>query len=193
MVKKIPNIISLIRLSGVPVLVWLLLVYPDEMRIEAIVLFIILALTDLLDGYLARKLDAVSDLGALLDPLVDKLLILAPLIAMVGMHSQSTGYSYVPSWMVILLLAREMWITGLRGLAATKNIVISAGELGKVKTFLQVIAVCFLILHDEKLFLLDDEWITGQYIGLQALLTALLLAYWSGLEYTMRFFSEESG
>ncbi|MCB0330311.1 MAG: CDP-diacylglycerol--glycerol-3-phosphate 3-phosphatidyltransferase [Bdellovibrionales bacterium] len=185
--KSIPNIVSFVRLLGIPGLLFFLISGPNENRFICAGLFLLLAATDLLDGFLARKLDAESDIGAMLDPLIDKLLILSPLIVLVGVRSSATGESWVPSWLVVLLLAREVWITGLRGFAATKGISIPAGEVGKVKTFFQVVAVFFLLLHNEQLLLLGDEWITAQYVGLQSLLTAILLAYWSGVEYTVAF------
>jgi len=184
----IPNIVSLLRLIGIPVLLFFMAIRAELPWWSTSMFFLLLAVTDVVDGWLARKLDAETDFGALLDPLIDKLLILCPLITLVGMRSVETNYVIVPAWMVVLLLARELWITGLRGLAATRGVVIQAAELGKLKTLLQVIAVTFLLIEDITLFEWSRQQITAQYIGLQSLLGAIIVAYISGLEYTMQFF-----
>ena len=155
----------------------------DDALIWVAVFFLLLAVTDFFDGYLARKFDVVSDLGKLLDPLVDKLLILIPLIHLVGMRSSVTGDPWVPAWMVSLVLARELFITGLRGIAASRGRVLPAGDLGKIKTCFQVLAVFFLILHRNKLFMMNDEWMDGYYLGLQFLMASIFIGYWSAVEY----------
>ena len=184
----IPNLISLVRLAGIPFLLYLMTLDFKLPWWFNSVFFLLLAATDMLDGFLARKLHAESDLGALLDPLIDKLLILCPLIVLVGRRAPETNHMLVPAGMVIALLARELWITGLRGMAATKGIVIQAAELGKLKTFLQVVAVALLLVDDRVLFELFEQGITAHYAGLQSLLGAIILAYMSGSEYTVQFF-----
>lgn len=184
----IPNIISLVRLAGIPVLLFFMTAHLKLPWWFVSVFFLLLAATDMLDGFLARKLHAESDLGALLDPLIDKLLVLCPLIVLVGSRAPETNHVMVPAWMVIALLARELWITGLRGMAATKGIVIQAAEMGKLKTFLQVVAVALLLVDDRVLFELFEREITAHYAGLQSLLGAIILAYMSGFEYTVQFF-----
>ncbi|MCI5066512.1 CDP-diacylglycerol--glycerol-3-phosphate 3-phosphatidyltransferase [bacterium] len=191
--KNIPNLISLLRLFGIPLLLVLLFNDPVKNRVVTVALFLFLALTDFVDGFLARRWNAVSPIGALLDPLVDKLLVLSPLIAMIEIRDATHGYSWVPAWMVILLLAREFWITGLRGLAATENVILSATDLGKLKTCIQIIAVTLLLFHGENIIQIGDNWITTQYFGLQFLLISIVLSYWSGLEYTLSFFNGLSG
>lgn len=184
----IPNIISLVRLAGIPALLFFMTSHLKLPWWFVSTFFLLLAATDMLDGFLARKLHAESDLGALLDPLIDKLLVLCPLIVLVGSRAPETNHMMVPAWMVIALLARELWITGLRGMAATKGIVIQAAEMGKLKTFLQVVAVALLLVDDRVLFELFESEITAHYAGLQSLLGAIILAYMSGFEYTVQFF-----
>jgi CDP-diacylglycerol--glycerol-3-phosphate 3-phosphatidyltransferase len=104
----------------------------------AAILFALAALTDLLDGYLARKRDQVSLLGKFLDPLADKLLVMASLVWMVPMGR-------ITAWVVVLLLAREISITGLRSIAAGEGLVIAAGEGGKAKTALQMVGILMLL------------------------------------------------
>ena len=105
----------------------------------ATIVFTLAAITDLLDGYLARKLNVVSVLGKLLDPLADKLIVMASLVWMVPMGR-------IPAWVVVLLLGRDIAVTGLRSVAASEGVVIAAGEEGKAKTALQMIGIICLIL-----------------------------------------------
>ncbi len=189
---SIPNLITFGRLFGIPLLLLHMEFASHEELRYAAAFFLFLAVTDFLDGYLARRLHAVSDLGKLLDPLVDKLLIIAPLVALVGFRSEVTGSPWVPAWLVILLIARELWVTGIRGIAATRGVVIAADDFGKVKTTFQVAAVFFLILHQEKLFRLSDAWVTGEYLGLQCLITSLLIGYWGAIDYTARVFGKNN-
>ncbi len=102
-------------------------------------MFTFAAITDLLDGYLARKLGVVSVLGKFLDPLADKLIVMAALVWMVPMGR-------IPAWVVVLLLGREISVTGLRSVAASEGVVISAGNEGKTKTALQMIGIIALLL-----------------------------------------------
>ena len=100
------------------------------------VVAVIAGITDFLDGYLARKLDQVTDFGKLMDPLTDK-------IFTVGCFIVFTGYGLVPSWITVLILTREFTVTGLRSLAASKGEVIAAKDIGKVKTVLQMLVLAF--------------------------------------------------
>lgn len=142
----LPTWITLSRLLGVPLVLWLLLEPTPERYWASVAVFLLAAGTDWLDGYLARRLDCVTELGKFLDPLVDKLLVLAPLLALVELGR-------LPGWGVFLLLARELAIAGWRvtpGLAGTT--VPGANWGGKVKTVVQVIAVALLLAP------LPDPW-----------------------------------
>jgi CDP-diacylglycerol--glycerol-3-phosphate 3-phosphatidyltransferase len=135
---NIPNLITFARIVMIPVCLWLLDKNTPRYCFWAGFVFTLAAVTDALDGYLARKLNVVSVLGKFLDPLADKLIVMATLVWMVPMGR-------MPGWAVILLLAREISITGLRSVAAAEGVVISAGQEGKVKTALQMIGIVALL------------------------------------------------
>jgi CDP-diacylglycerol---glycerol-3-phosphate 3-phosphatidyltransferase len=132
---NLPTWITVSRLLGVPILLYLLYQPNDRTRWIALVIFLIAAGTDWLDGYLARRLNQVTDLGKFLDPLVDKLLVLAPLLALIELGQ-------VPAWGVFLILARELAIAGWR----VNQIKISGANIwGKLKTVTQITAIALLI------------------------------------------------
>ncbi|MFO7180484.1 MAG: CDP-diacylglycerol--glycerol-3-phosphate 3-phosphatidyltransferase [Pseudomonadota bacterium] len=136
---NLPNLLTMGRVAIIPVV--LLLIdrgTPKDCTIAALV-YSAAALTDLLDGYLARRMNVVSVLGKFLDPLADKLLVMASLIYMVPMGR-------IPEWAVTLLLAREISVTALRSIASSEGVVIAAGEEGKSKTALQMVGILCLIL-----------------------------------------------
>jgi CDP-diacylglycerol--glycerol-3-phosphate 3-phosphatidyltransferase len=142
---NLPNYITLGRIIVVPVLVVVLLtpVADDYLGISAytlgIILFLIAALTDIVDGHLARRRDQVSTLGKFLDPIADKLLISAALIVLVERH-------LAPSWAVVVIIGREFIITGLRSVAAAEGIVIQAQSMGKLKMWAQCVAIVALLV-----------------------------------------------
>jgi CDP-diacylglycerol---glycerol-3-phosphate 3-phosphatidyltransferase len=149
----IPTWVTLSRLAAVPIILVALNGHSDEFsRWVALVAFLVAALTDWLDGYLARRLNQVSDLGKFLDPLVDKLLILAPMLILVQLGQ-------VPAWAVFLIVARELVITGWRGAPTVEPSpnpvtesdshppqIIGANLWGKAKTVMQIAAVAALIM-----------------------------------------------
>ena len=128
-----PNILTIIRVILVPV--FIVCFFQNEYA--ALAVFIIASFTDFLDGHLARKNGQVTNFGKFMDPLADKLLVTSALVCMV-----QTGV--VAGWMVIVILAREFAITGLRSVAASEGVVIAAAWSGKVKTVTQMIAIIFL-------------------------------------------------
>ncbi len=145
---NLPNLLTLLRIFFVPLLVAALV--QENMRLElgtlvltnellALAIFLAASATDLLDGYLARRWKQVTTVGTLLDPIADKLLISAALIALVQVH-------IVPAWVVILIVGREFAVTGLRGIAASAGYTIRASELGKTKMMVQVLAVALFLL-----------------------------------------------
>ena len=131
----LPNWITLSRLLALPVLLYCLDTPTTETRTVGLVIFLVAAATDWLDGYLARKLNQVTDLGKFLDPLVDKLLVLAPLLPLIQLGQ-------VPAWGVFLILARELAIAGWR---VNKTTITGANIWGKLKTVSQIIAIALLI------------------------------------------------
>jgi CDP-diacylglycerol--glycerol-3-phosphate 3-phosphatidyltransferase len=135
---NLPNALTFGRIVMIPVCLWFLDQDTAKSGFWAALVFTAAALTDVLDGYLARKLNVVSVLGKLIDPLADKLIVMACLIWMVPMER-------IPAWAVIVLLAREFSITALRAVAASEGVIISAGQEGKTKTALQMIGIIALI------------------------------------------------
>lgn len=136
---NLPNQITLLRIALIPVFMFFLLADPTGTgRYIALAIFIIAAITDAVDGYLARKRGLVTNFGKFADPLADKLLIAGALVALIDLGQ-------ITAWPVIIILAREFAITGLRVLAASQGIVIAASNLGKYKTNAQIFAIIFLV------------------------------------------------
>jgi len=135
---NLPNALTLLRILAVPVVVVALLGETPNGDALAAAVFALAALTDGLDGYFARSRDAVTTFGKLMDPLADKLLIVAALVSLVSLHR-------LEAWVAMVIIAREIAVTGLRAIAAERGIVIAASRLGKVKTVLQIAAVFALI------------------------------------------------
>ena len=138
---NLPNALTLLRILAVPVVVVALLGETPNGDALAAAVFALAALTDGLDGYFARSRDAVTTFGKLMDPLADKLLIVAALVSLVSLHR-------LEAWVAMVIIAREIAVTGLRAIAAERGIVIAASWLGKVKTVLQIAAV-FALIADE--------------------------------------------
>jgi CDP-diacylglycerol--glycerol-3-phosphate 3-phosphatidyltransferase len=142
---NLPNALTLSRIFIVPLLVVVLLTPVSEnwlgvpRYILGVAIFVAAALTDYFDGKIARRRQQVSKLGKLLDPIADKLLISAALISLVENH-------LAPAWAVVIIVGREFAVTGLRSIAATEGVVISASRMGKFKMVAQVVTVGFLIL-----------------------------------------------
>ena len=138
---NLPNFLTLLRIIAVPVVVVALLAEIPNGDLVAGVVFALAAFTDGLDGYIARRRDDVTTFGKLMDPLADKLLIVAALVSLVALDR-------LQAWIAMVIIARELAVTGLRALAVEEGVVISASWLGKVKTALQVAAVIALIAVD---------------------------------------------
>lgn len=167
---NLPNKLTLLRIIAIPVFIVVLMM---EHRYTATIIFIAAALTDMLDGHIARKYDLVTNFGKLMDPLADKLLVMSALLCLVELGE-------VAGWMVIVILAREFAVTGLRQVAAAEGIVIAAGTTGKIKTITQMIAIPLLLL---------DNW-PCKYIGLPLdqifLWIAVVMTIISGVEYIVK-------
>ncbi|MGE5664279.1 MAG: CDP-diacylglycerol--glycerol-3-phosphate 3-phosphatidyltransferase [Deltaproteobacteria bacterium] len=183
-----PNLLTLFRIVIVPVVVLLLYVPGGEISfprsLAAFVLYVVATLTDLLDGYLARRYQMITPLGKLLDPLADKLLVCAALIMLVPPGR-------VAAWMVVIVVAREIGVTALRGVASTEGVIIAASALGKWKTLLLNIGVAALILHYP---FFGVEAVFGprfvHWFGIAFLAGGIVLTAWSGLDYFLRFLGE---
>ncbi len=176
----LPNLLSLFRIAVIPFLVYLLTFTDPGTALAAACLFIFASLTDFFDGYLARRRSSVSDLGRILDPVADKLLIIATLIMLAGMGRMAGPK--VPAWLVVIVVARETAVTVLRCIALTEGIVMEAEELGKYKFIMQSFAVVGLLIHYEYFGI--DFYTAGMYF----LVVSTAIALWSGVNYHVRFF-----
>lgn len=137
---NLPISLTLLRIFFVPLLVVLLLTKGENMDLWAVGVFLAAAVTDLLDGYLARKRAQITTLGILLDPIADKLLTSAAFISLVELN-------LVPAWMVVIIVGREFAVTGLRAIASAEGFAIGASELGKTKMVFQVVAITVIVLQ----------------------------------------------
>lgn len=171
---NLPTKITLLRIVLVPLLLAFLITPSRVNALVAALIFGAAALTDWLDGHLARSTHQVTTLGKLLDPIADKILLAAGLIPLVGLK-------LVPAWMAAILLIREFAVAGLREIAAEQKVIIPASRLAKAKTFAQILAILFLILNYQ-------TWpLTFQDIGLGVLALSLVLSLVSGVDYYLKF------
>ena len=164
---NLPNKLTTMRMALVPVFIVL---YLMDYHYTAAAVFIAASRTDFLDGHLARKHNLVTNFGKIMDPLADKLLVTSALVCMV-----QTGV--VPGWMVIVILAREFAITGLRSVAASEGVVIAAAWSGKIKTVTQMIAIIFLLIGNWPF-----ELISVPFAQIM-LWIAVIMTVYSGAEY----------
>ena len=174
---NLPNTITLLRISVIPVLFLLLLSPGRILSLFIATMFILAALTDLLDGYIARKYRIVTSIGKFLDPVADKIIVNTAMILMIP-----TGH--IPAWIVALIIIRDVAVDGIRNIASSDGIIIAASKLGKQKTLSQIIAVSALIIH-YPLFGID-----AHLVGIIILYFALLLTIWSGVDYFLKFYRE---
>jgi len=180
-VLNLPTWLTVTRIFLVPLVVVVILTKPQfsiagahiDNETLGVVAFLLAALTDFLDGYLARKRNEVTTLGKLLDPIADKLLMSAAFISLVEV-------GVAPAWMVVIVVGREFAVTGLRSVAISQGIAIGASIWGKYKTVSQVVAVVLLIVGRKYL---------GAYffLGQVALWAVVVLALLSGADYFLKF------
>ena len=171
---NLPNALTLLRIFLVPFLVVVLLTRFTGREYAGLAIFLVAAVTDFLDGYIARKRNQMTRLGALLDPIADKLLMSAAFISLVEMDP-----THVPAWMVVIIIGREFAVSGLRSIAAQQGVTIAASPLGKGKMISQVIAISLLILGHE----------LGEFrlVGTVALWVVMLFALLSAVDYFNKF------
>lgn len=184
-ILNLPNFLTFFRIAIIPALVVLLLSPSKTAGFVATLLFALASITDWLDGYIARKMGVVTIFGKFLDPIADKLIVAAALIMIIP-----SGRA--PAWMVLIIMSREIIITGLRGIASSEGIIIPASDLGKFKTIFQIVAILCLLLH------YDYYWFFGfksQYfhvnmhnVGMFYLWIATIITIWSGTDYLIKFF-----
>ena len=182
---NLPNILTLSRIAAVPIVVVLLLFESPQNCFWAAVVFTAASITDWLDGYLARKWGIVTVLGKFLDPLADKLIVMAALIMLIPLDR-------VPAWAVFIILAREIIVSGIRSIASSEGIVIAASDLGKYKTIFQMVAIVGLLLHYRYYWFFGLEFnflhASLHNAGIFLFYISLFLTIWSGVDYFMKFF-----
>jgi CDP-diacylglycerol--glycerol-3-phosphate 3-phosphatidyltransferase len=180
---NLPNLLTMGRVAIIPLVLWLLQrASPNDCVVAALV-YSGAALTDLLDGYLARRMNVVSILGKFLDPLADKLLVMASLVWMIPLGR-------IPVWAVVLLLGRELSVTGLRSIASSSGLVISAGSGGKTKTALQMVGILCLIIgypYDLSLWVVDLGRVDLVNVGRALVYASLVFSIVSAFQYVSLF------
>jgi len=169
---NLPNSLTLSRILLIPVFVYLFSNPTEERTLAAALVFAVAALTDLLDGYVARRRGQITNLGKLLDPVADKLLVAAGLVLLVQ-------FQRVGVWLVIAIIAREIIVTGARAVAAREGFIIVADSLGKVKVVSQISGIIALILQD----IIDLPFVPLHELGTWLLWAALFFAVVSGTKY----------
>jgi CDP-diacylglycerol--glycerol-3-phosphate 3-phosphatidyltransferase len=181
--RNIPNLITFLRIALIPVMI-IVLTQPGPVEaLLAAATFHIACWSDFLDGYLARRWNISTAVGQLLDPLADKLIVAAALIMLSSMDRQPP----IPGWMVVVIIGREIAVTGLRALALGQGLVVAAEELGKYKTIFQMFALHGLLLHYD---FLGVDWHTA---GMYFLWLALILGVWSGIDYHIKVIRQLTG
>lgn len=177
---NLPNLITLARIFLVPLFLFAYLTRLQTGGLIAAGIFVVAAATDGVDGYLARKNKEVTRLGKFLDPLADKLLISAALVALVEL-------GHISTWVAMVIIGREMAVTGLRAIAAAEGTVIAAGPWGKVKTVFQIIFIVAVILTSA---LPKGFWLraVAHWLSTPLLWIAVALTVWSGIDYGWSYY-----
>lgn len=170
---SLPNLLSLFRVGSIPVLLALLYWGGPVAAWVAGVLFFVAGLTDLADGWLARRMKKVSLLGQYLDPAADKLLIASMLIALVDLDR-------APAWIAIIIIGRELAVTAMRAVASSQGFAVPSDLWGKSKTMVQMVAVFLLMAH-------PVAGLEVRFWGWVALWVAVVITAWSGVGYFLRF------
>jgi CDP-diacylglycerol--glycerol-3-phosphate 3-phosphatidyltransferase len=170
---SLPNLLSLFRVGSIPVLLLLLYLGGPAASWLAAVLFFVAGLTDLADGWLARRMKKVSLLGQYLDPAADKLLIASMLIALVDLDR-------APAWIAIIIIGRELAVTAMRAVASSQGFAVPSDLWGKSKTMVQMVAVFLLMAH-------PVAGLEVRFWGWVALWVAVVITAWSGVGYFLRF------
>ena len=177
-----PNIITLVRIAAIPVFLVFTYYESRENSFFAALVYTFTAATDFLDGWLARRLNLVTVIGKFLDPLADKLIAMAALVMLVHLGR-------VAAWVVIVLMARDFAVNGLRTIAMSEGIVIAAGKEGKYKTAVQLIGIVFLLLHYPYPidFLFGTVVVDANRLGTALLYISVFFSVWSAWKYLVGF------
>jgi CDP-diacylglycerol---glycerol-3-phosphate 3-phosphatidyltransferase len=188
---NLPNSITLSRIAMIPLLLWILSThFPwrayGEQEILASSLFVLASITDGLDGYLARKRAQITTMGMLLDPIADKIMVTAALVALVNYNPQ-----VIKVWIVVVIIGREFLISGLRSIASSEGFTIQASDLGKLKTVTQIVAVVSAILAHQW-YQWQFGWlvIPVDWIAIAAIYFTVLVSVVSAIDYFVGFWKQ---
>jgi len=179
-VMNVPNMITIGRVFLIPPVLLLIDKTDPFLCVYAMLIFMLASVLDLVDGWLARRSGLVTVFGKFVDPLADKIMVAALLIFLVA-------DGRVPAWMVVLLLTREFYISGLRSLASSAGVVIAAGAGGKAKTVFQLVGICFLLVHYPYRMLGSDGTLDCHSVGIVTLGISLFMSVVSAIQYTVGF------
>lgn len=183
-VMNLPNLITIGRLFLIPPV--LVLIDPTDpiKNFIATLLFAAASGLDVVDGFLARRQGLVTVFGKFMDPLADKLMAMSVMIYLVAV-------GLLPAWLVVLMMSRDFYISGLRSVAASMGVIIAAGEGGKMKTVFQLVGICcVLVRYSYRWPLFADEWVDFHFLGMAFLYIALVLSIGSAGQYTLAFAQE---
>lgn len=183
-VMNLPNLITIGRLFLIPPV--LVLIDPTDpiKNFIATLLFAAASGLDVVDGFLARRQGLVTVFGKFMDPLADKLMAMSVMIYLVAV-------GLLPAWLVVLMMSRDFYISGLRSVAASMGVIIAAGEGGKMKTVFQLVGICcVLVRYSYRWPLFADEWVDFHFLGMAFLYIALVLSIGSAGQYTFAFAQE---
>ena len=179
-VMNVPNMITIGRVFLIPPVLLLIDKTDPFLCVYAMLIFMLASVLDLVDGWLARRSGLVTVFGKFVDPLADKIMVAALLIFLVA-------DGRVPAWMVVLLLTREFYISGLRSLASSAGVVIAAGAGGKAKTVFQLVGICFLLVHYPYRMLGSEGTLDCHSVGIVTLGLSLFMSVISAVQYTIGF------
>ncbi len=179
-VMNVPNMITIGRVFLIPPVLLLIDKTDPFLCVYAMLIFMLASVLDLVDGWLARRSGLVTVFGKFVDPLADKIMVAALLIFLVA-------DGRVPAWMVVLLLTREFYISGLRSLASSAGVVIAAGAGGKAKTVFQLVGICFLLVHYPYRMLGSEGTLDCHSVGIVTLGISLFMSVVSAIQYTLGF------
>jgi CDP-diacylglycerol--glycerol-3-phosphate 3-phosphatidyltransferase len=172
---NLPNTITMLRIGVIPVLFFLLF-SPDKLWSLIIAFFFILAaLTDILDGYIARRYKIVTTMGKFLDPIADKIIVNTAMILMIPINR-------IPAWIVAIIIIRDFVVDGMRSIASTEGVIMPASRIGKQKTLSQICAISALIIHYPLLN------VNAHTVGIVLIYLALILTVYSAIDYSVKFY-----
>ncbi len=179
-VLNLPNMITIGRLFLIPPVLWWMDTADPRLCVLSALMFMLAAGLDIIDGWLARRSGLVTVFGKFVDPLADKVMVAAVLVYLAALGR-------MPAWLVVVLLTREFYINGLRTLAISEGMVISANAGGKAKTAFQMTGICFLLIHYRYRLPGFDEMIDFHRMGIIMVSLSMILSLWSAAHYTLGF------